>query len=53
LEKKNKRPSKAGISKGDISDSLKEFYKESLEPKFIQIDNRFDQVDNRFEQVDA
>ena len=52
LEKKREQKAKAGIGRKDISEALKGFYKESLEPKFDQIDKRFEQVDQRFEQID-
>jgi predicted nuclease with TOPRIM domain len=51
LEKK-KRPVQSGISKKDVSDALKDFCKESLEPKFEKIDGRFEKIDDRFEQMD-
>jgi hypothetical protein len=52
LEKK-KRSNKDGINKEDLSKVLKGFYKESLEPKFNQIDKRFDRVEARLDLHDA
>lgn len=43
---------KAGITKKDISEALKGFYKESLEPKFDQIDRRFERVEKKLEEHD-
>lgn len=66
MEKRMKLVKPAGITKKDVSDALKEFYKTSLKPKFEQIDDQFEQVnsqlkehtsqfgkiDKRFEQID-
>jgi len=53
LEKKKERKIKGGVSSKDISGALKEFYKETLEPKFEQIDRHLIRIDGRLEQHDA
>ncbi len=47
MERKKEQKAKAGLSRKDISEVLRGFYKENLEPKFEQIDHRFEQVDGR------
>ena len=53
LEKKKERKIKGGVSREDISGTLKEFYKETLEPKFDQIERHLIRIDGRLEQHDA
>ncbi len=52
MGKKKKIVKTEGISKKDISEVLKEFYKVILRPKFVKIDKQFDRVDKKFVKVD-
>lgn len=52
-EKKKEQEVKGGVSRKDISEILKGFYKESLEPKFDQIDRHLIRIDARLDQHDS
>lgn len=50
MEERKKPIKPSGISMKDISGVLKGFYRETLEPKFDQIDHRFEKMEGQLVQ---